>query len=139
MIRPLIDRRHYLGHPAIDADHAAIGDLWLHAVQAGRLELPLHLARLKKALQKHFEHEAALLAKAGRSLCPGHQEEHNSLLKLCSEASNLCQYDWRKSRSLLRNKLARVMREHIISMDLCAVLTLRTAPSSIPCDHLTAG
>jgi hemerythrin len=139
MIKPLIDQRHCLGHPAIDADHAVIGDLWLRAVHARHLELPLHLARLKKAMKRHFEHEAALLADAGRSLCRSHQQEHDVLLHLCSEALDLCQRDWRKTRLLLRNRFARLLREHIVSMDLCAVLTLHTAPSSVPCDHLTAG
>lgn len=138
MIKSLIDQRHCLGHPAIDSDHAIIGELWLHAVDASQLEMPLHLARLRKSLKRHFEHEAALLAEVGQSLCRGHQAEHDALLQLCSEASDICGQDWRKSRSLLRNRLAHMLRGHIMSMDLCAVLTLHTAPSGIPCNPLTA-
>lgn len=139
MIKPLINQNHSLGHPAIDADHAVIGTLWLRAVSSGHLEFPLRVARLRKAMTGHFEHEAALLANAGRRLCPGHQEEHDLLLRMCTDALDLYRHDWRKTRSLLRNDFARKMREHIVSMDQCAVLILHTAPSSIPCDHLTTG
>jgi hemerythrin len=135
MTNPLVDHRHLLGHPFIDTEHAAIGELWLRAVSCDRREFPLHLARLKKAMERHFEHEADLLAEVGRGLCASHRAEHRSLLDLCSDASALHGRDWRRSQSLLRNKFVRMVREHIISMDQCAVLTMRTAIA--PCDHAT--
>jgi hemerythrin-like metal-binding protein len=138
MSTPLIDRRHSLGHPDIDADHAVIGDLWLRAVNCSRREFPLHLARLKKAMQGHFERERMLLAEVGRPLCIKHQAEHESLLRLCAEASHLYQSSWRRTQSHLRNRFAKMMREHIVSMDLCTVLTIRTSDSAEPRDRLTA-
>jgi len=135
MTSSLIDHRHSLGHPFIDTEHAEIGELWLRTVNCSRLEFPLHLARLKKAMERHFQHEADLLAKVGRGLCIGHRAEHRSLLELCSDAAMHYERDWRKSRSLLRKTFVKMMREHIVSMDLCAVLIIRTTDA--PCDQVT--
>jgi hemerythrin-like metal-binding protein len=130
MTRALLDHRHSLGHPDLDAEHHMIGDLWLRAVDCAPLEFPLHLARLKKAMQDHFENEKRLLAAIGRPLCIKHQVEHEMLLGLCSEASQLYQSSWRRTQSHLRHRFARMLREHINSMDLCTVLTIRTATST---------
>lgn len=111
-----------------------MNDLWQKAVGCKRHEFPLHLARLKKAMTRHFEHEAALLAEVGQNLCVSHQAEHDALLQQCAEASRLYAADWRKAQSHLRNTFAKMVREHVASMDLCAVLTIRTAPDT-PCNH----
>ncbi len=132
-VRPLINTQHSLGHDVIDNEHALIGDYWLKTVNCGRLEMPLHLARLKKAMARHFEHEAELMSATGRGLCLRHRAEHGSLLDMCARAAALYEQDWRKTRALLRNEFARKLREHIVSMDLCTVLILNTAGDA-PCD-----
>ena len=76
---------------------------------------------------------------AGMSLCTRHRAEHSALLELCSEAALLYERDWRKAQSLLRNRFATMVREHIISMDLCAVLLIQTAGTGAPCDPMTVG
>jgi hemerythrin-like metal-binding protein len=137
MTRSLIPQRHRLGHKDIDADHAAMNELWQKAVGCAPPEFPLHLARLKRAMKRHFEHEAALLAEVGQCLCVSHQAEHEALLQQCAEASRLYAKSCRKAQSHLRRIFARMVREHVASMDLCAVLTIRTAPDT-PCDHMKA-
>jgi hemerythrin len=122
----LINRRHVLGHDIIDAEHAAVAELWLKAVTCERIAFPLHLARLRKAMARHFDHEAALMAERGAALCRHHRNEHSMLLKLCGDALALYECDWRKARSLLRSTLPRLVREHVVSMDQCAVLFLNT-------------
>ncbi|MBZ0141184.1 MAG: hypothetical protein K8H87_15670 [Pseudorhodoplanes sp.] len=140
MVRPLVNQNFCLGHPVIDTEHAAIGEYWQEAVSCERLQLPLHLARLKRAMARHFDHEAEILAKTtGMSLCTRHRAEHSALLELCSEAALLYERDWRKAQSLLRNRFATMVREHIISMDLCAVLLIQTAGTGAPCDPMTVG
>jgi hemerythrin len=82
----------------------------------------------------HFEHEVELLAEAGRGICARHRAEHISLLEICSDALVLYDHDWRKTQSLLRNTFAKKVREHITSMDQCAVLMIHT--DSALCDPL---
>lgn len=132
MTRPLLTRRHELGHPLIDREHALISDYWLRTVDCSPLEFPLHLARLKRAMTQHFAHETELLTAAGKGLCIRHHADHGSLLKLCAEAAALYEQDWRRTRALLRNEFAKKLREHITSMDVCTVLMLNTAEKA-PC------
>jgi hemerythrin len=126
MIKPLINRRLLLGHPVIDLELAEIGRHWLRAVSCEALEFPLNLARLRKVMARHFEHEAELIAQTKRGLCTHHQADHKSLLDVCGEASALYDLNLRKSRSLIRHTLAKMMRQHIIYSDQCAVLIMHT-------------
>lgn len=87
-------------------------------------------------MTRHFEHEAELMAEAGGSLCTRHHAEHRSLLNLCADASALYERDWRKTQSLLRVKLAKMIREHITSMDQCAVLIMHTSDARV-CGPMT--
>jgi hemerythrin len=125
-IQPLIGRRYELGHERIDSDHKEIADWWLRIVNCEPIQYPFYIARLKKLMRSHFDHEAALLAGAGSALCDCHHQEHQALLDLCDQAIALSRADWRRSQLILRNRLPKLVREHIISMDQFAVLYLNT-------------
>jgi hemerythrin len=120
--RPLIGRQHTLGHVAIDRDHTAIADWWLRAVSCEPIQSAFFIARLKKLMRDHFERETKLMEWAGGRLCECHAREHRMLLDLCDQATVLSGCNWGMARSLLRTKLPKLVREHIISMDQLAVL-----------------
>ncbi len=126
IIRPLIGRQQRLGHERIDADHLAIADWWLRTVKCEPIQFAFFMARLKKLMRQHFDHEAALMEEAGGRMCECHSREHQMLLELCDRASALSQTRWRKAQSLLRSELPKLVREHIISMDQPAVLFIHT-------------
>lgn len=125
--QPLIGKRHALGHAEIDADHFAIANWWMRATQCEPIALPFHIAGLRKAMRDHFGREAALVEAAGASFCACHRNEHNVLLELCDDAYALTARNLRSARTLLRNKLPRLMRDHIDTMDQIAVLMMREA------------
>jgi len=124
--RPLIGRQHTLGHAVIDTDHREIADWWHRAVNCEPIQFSFFVARLKKLMRDHFDHEAALMEWAGGRLCECHRREHQMLLDLCDRAAVLSRSNWRKARALLRTELPRLVREHIISMDQLAVLFINT-------------
>lgn len=124
--RPLLGRRQTLGHEGIDLDHRTIADWWLRTINCEQIQFPFFAARLKKLMRDHFDHEAALMERAGGALCVCHRREHQLLLELCDHAMALGRQNWRQARSLLRNKLPRLLREHIICMDQLAVLFIHT-------------
>ena len=124
--RPLIGRQHVLGHEVIDSDHLGIADWWLQTVNCEPVQFAFFLARLKKLMRTHFDHEAELMEQAGGLMCPCHRQEHQMLLALCDEANALNRSHWRKARSLLRSRLPKLVRQHIISMDLLTVLFINT-------------
>jgi hypothetical protein len=49
------------------------------------------------------------------------------MLELCDDAYELSARNLRSARALVRNKLPRLMRDHINSMDQIAVLIIRAA------------
>jgi hemerythrin len=124
--RPLIGKRHELGHDAIDLDHRAMADCWHRAVSCEPMQLELLVARLKRLMRDHFDREAALMEQAGGKLCECHRREHQMLLDLCDEARMLGRRNYRRAQSLLRSKLPKLVREHIICMDQLAVLFINT-------------
>ena len=77
-------------------------------------------------MRNHFDHKSALMQRAGGGLCECHRREHQMLLDLCEQARTLRLRDWRGAQSLLRNRLPRLVREHIICMDQLAVLFINT-------------
>lgn len=125
-IRPLIGRLHTLGHDVIDTDHQAIADWWLQTITCEPIQFAFFMARLKKLMQMHFDHEAMLMEEAGGRMCECHSQEHRMLLALCDQASALSLSRWRKAQSLLRTELPKLVREHIISMDQLTVLFINT-------------
>jgi hemerythrin len=124
--RPLIGRQHTLGHEAIDRDHMAIADWWLRAVSCKPIQSAFFIARLKKLMRDHFERETILMEWAGGRLCECHVREHRMLLALCDQATALSDRNWQMAQSLLRTKLPKLVREHIISMDQLAVVFINT-------------
>jgi hemerythrin len=80
-------------------------------------------------MARHFDHEAELIAQTGRGLCAHHRADHKSLLDVCGEAAALCDLNMRKSRSIIRTTLAKMIRQHIIYSDQCAVLIMHTCGS----------
>jgi hemerythrin len=78
-------------------------------------------------MRRHFGREAALVEAAGTPLCCDHRREHDSMLALCDDAYQLCGRNQRSARALLRNRLPRLIRDHIDSMDQIAVLIIRAA------------
>lgn len=125
--RPLIGKRHQVGHDAIDFDHRAMADCWTQAVTCEQMQFPFFMARLKKLMRLHFDHEAALMERAGGRLCECHRREHRMLLELCDQATALSRRNWRRAQSLLRNKLPKLVRDHITSMDQIAALFINTS------------
>jgi len=85
-VHALIGRQHTLGHDVIDSDHMAIADWWLRAVNCEQIQCAFFIARLKKLMQDHFHHEAALIQGAGGRLCDCHRREHQMLLDVCDRA-----------------------------------------------------
>jgi len=126
IIRPLIGQRHTLGHQVIDSDHMAIADWWQRAVKCEQVQSTFFIARLKKLMREHFDHEALLMEQAGGRLCECHRWEHQEWIELCDQAQALSRYNWKRARSLLRTELPRLVREHIISMDQFTVIFLNT-------------
>ena len=124
--RPLIGRQHALGHEVIDFEHTAIADWWFRAVGCEQIQFPFFIARLKKLMRDHFDHEAALMKLAGGELCRCHRREHQMLLQLCDQVNALGRQNWRKAQSLLRSQLPKLVREHIICMDQLVVLFINT-------------
>lgn len=124
--RPLLGKLHVLGHDVIDGDHRAIADGWQRAVDCEQIQFPFLIARLKKLLRVHFDHEAALMSRAGGTLCRCHRNEHQLLLDVCDYADAHADANWRRAQSLLRNKFARLMRRHIVQMDQVAVLFINS-------------
>lgn len=125
--RNLIGKQHLLGHEVIDSEHAALAQLWQRSVQSEPRELPLHILRLRKAMERHFDHEAALMTELGGTLCRHHRDEHRMMLDLCSETYALLDRDLRKARSILRTTFPKMVRDHIKFMDQCTVLFIHTA------------
>ena len=125
-VGPLIGKSHELGHDAIDREHQAIADCWHRAVTCEPMQLEFMAARLRRLMRNHFDHESALMQRAGGGLCECHRREHQMLLDLCEQARTLRLRDWRGAQSLLRNRLPRLVREHIICMDQLAVLFINT-------------
>lgn len=131
MTRPLsqqtlIGGSHALGHPQIDSEHFAIADCWSQAIRSTPVGLPLTIARLRKVMGRHFEHEAVLIETAGVPFCGCHRTEHDAMLGLCDDAYALAQRDRRAAQALLR-KLPRLMKDHIICTDQIAVLMIQAA------------
>jgi hypothetical protein len=133
--RPLIGKRHALGHAQIDADHLAIASWWMRLTQCAPISLPFHIAGMRKAMRDHFGREAALVEAAGTRFCHCHRNEHSALLELCDDAYALSERNLRSARSLLLRKLPRLMRTHIDTMDQIAVLEIRAAGAH----HAAAG
>jgi hypothetical protein len=61
--------------------------------------------------------ETMLMEWAGGRLCECHAREHRMLLDLCDQATALSGRNSRMAQSLLQNKLPKLVRKHIISMD----------------------
>jgi hemerythrin len=125
--RPLIGKKHALGHAQIDNDHFAIADWWMKSVLCEPVALPFHIAGIRKVMRQHFSREAALVEAAGTPFCYCHRREHNVMLELCDDAYALSAHNLRAARALVRNKLPRLMRDHINSMDQIAVLIIGAA------------
>jgi len=70
---------------------------------------------------------------AGGRMCPCHSQEHQMFLALCDEPNALKRSHWRKAQSLLRTKLPKLVRQHIISMDLLTVLFINTSGKIAAC------
>jgi hemerythrin len=130
--RTLIGPSHALGHAEIDSDHFAIADYWLQLTQCEPIAVSFHIARLRKRMRSHFNHEAALVEAIGAPFPHAHHGEHNAMLRLCDEAYELSDRDRRAARALLRSRLPRLMRNHIICMDQIAVLMINTAAQHRP-------
>lgn len=126
-VRPLIGKNHEVGHSAIDADHQEIAECWRRAVSCEPIQLPFFVAYLKKSMKNHFERETALLERAGAQLWGRHREQHDMLLDLCDQANALCRSDWQKAQSLLRYRVAKLMRDHINCMDQIAAVIINTS------------
>jgi len=122
-----------LGHADIDSDHQAITAHLLRTVACEPLQFPFFMARLKKLLRNHFDHEAELMERAGGYLCIRHREEHEALLDLCDQAKELSLRSLKKAQALLRSKFPKLVREHVLYMDQAAVLFLHTSPGTSPC------
>jgi hemerythrin len=133
--RTLIGPNHALGHAEIDSDHFAIADYWLQLAKCPPIAIPFHVARLRKRMRSHFSHEVALIEAAGRRLWHDHQDEHDAMLRLCDQAYELCVHNARAARALLRNRLPRMMRSHIICMDQIAVLMIKDAAEDRPAPY----
>ena len=136
--RPLIGKNHTLGHTQIDSDHFAIADWWMKVTLCQPIALPFHIAGLRRTMRGHFNREAALVEATGTPFCCGHHREHDTMLELCDEAYELSARSLRKARAVLRDKLPRLMRDHINSMDQIVVLIIRAATqdraaSIVPC------
>lgn len=125
-IVPRIGKLPALGHDAIDLDHAAITNHWFRTATCEEIQFPFFIARLKKLMIDHFEHEAALMESAGGNLCNCHRQEHQSLLDFCDEVRELSGRSWRKTQSLLRNRFPRLVRHHVMYTDQLAVLFINT-------------
>jgi hemerythrin len=125
-LRPLIGRQHALGHEVIDLDHKAIADWWFRVAGCEQIQFPFFLARLKKLLSSHFDHEAALMQQAGGALCPCHRREHQMLLDLCDQAAAESGKNWRRTQALIRSRFPKLVRDHIVSMDQSVVLFIKT-------------
>jgi hemerythrin len=123
---PRMGRLPALGHDAIDSDHSAIANQWARAANCEPIEFPFLIARLKKLMINHFDHEAALMEGAGGNLCRCHRGEHQSLLDLCDQARESSERSWRKTQSLLRNSFPKLVRNHILYTDQLAVLFINT-------------
>ena len=95
----LIGDSHALGHPQIDMEHFAISDCWSQAIRAEPIGLQLTIARLRKVMHGHFDHEAKLIEAAGTPFCGCHRDEHDEMIGLCDDAYALATRDWRASRS----------------------------------------
>src|SRR5262249_13982438 len=130
-VRPLIGPRYMLGHDVIDSDHKAIADWWLRTVNCEAIQFSFFVARLKKLMRDHFDHETILIEWAGGRLCECHRREHQMLLHLCDRATALNRTNWRKARSLLRRELPRLVRGHIVSMDQLTVLFINTNGATV--------
>lgn len=133
--RTLIGPNHALGHAEIDSDHFAIADYWLQLTQCEPIAIAFHIARLRKRMRNHFNHEAALVEAAGRRLWQDHKGEHDEMLRLCDEAYELSAQNRRAARALLRSRLPRMMRNHIICMDQIAVLMIKDAAQDRPAPY----
>lgn len=136
---PLIGRKHALGHAQIDNDHFAIADWWMKATQCEPIALPFHIAALRRTMRSHFRREAALVEAAGTPMCCDHQNEHDGMIELCDDAYALSERNGRAARALLRNKLPKLMRNHINSMDQIAVLIIREAALAHAASSLQRG
>jgi hemerythrin len=119
-----------LGHAAIDSDHSAIADQWLRTASCEPIQFPFFAARLKSLMKKHFDHEAALMERAGGRLCQCHRDEHQSLLDLCDQIRELSDRSWRKTQSLLRLDFPKLVRKHVLYTDQLAVLFLNTTENA---------
>jgi hemerythrin len=83
------------------------------------VELPqftFFLARLEKLMRTHFDHEVELMEEAAGRMCNCNGHKHQMLLSLYDQASGLSRFNWKKTRSLPRTKLPKLVREHNISM-----------------------
>jgi hypothetical protein len=129
--RPLISSRHALGHADIDFDHFAIADAWMEARLSESIALPMRVARLRRLMRAHFEHEAALVEATGSRFCQCHRREHDAMLAMCDEALSLAERRPRSARSVLR-ALPPLFRSHIDCMDQIAVLIIHSAAGSLP-------
>ena len=134
-VRPLIGRRDVLGHAEIDDDHLAISDCWFCAVNSEPLQFPFLIARLKKLMRVHFDHEVALMHSVGGALCECHRMEHRTMLDLCDQVSVLSTENWPRAQSLLRNKFPRLVRSHIACMDQIAVLFINANQRAAQISH----
>ncbi len=72
-VRPLIGRQHALGHDVIDTDHRTIANWWLRTVRCEPMQFAFFIARLKKLMRQHFDHEAVLMEEAGSRMCECHR------------------------------------------------------------------
>lgn len=122
----MIGRQYTLGHDVIDTDHFAIADWWLRTVTCESIQFAFFMARLKKLMRTHFDHEALLMREAGSQMCECHSQEHRVLLALCDQATALGHTNLRTAQSLLRTKFPKLVREHIISMDQLTVLFINS-------------
>jgi hypothetical protein len=122
LIPPLLGERHLLGHEWIDRDLRAIADGWLNAVTCQPIQFPFLIARMKKLMRLHFDHEEMLMRASGGALCECHRREHRSMIEVCDQAAAFSVKNWRRTQSLLRNGFPRLIRGHVAGMDQIAVL-----------------
>jgi hemerythrin len=126
IVRPLIGKQYTLGHDTIDNDIRVIASGWLCAVNCEQIQFPFLIARLKKLMRVHFDHEATLMHSAGGTLCGCHRREHQTLLDMCDQAASLSSNSWQRTQSLLANKFPKLIRDHIACMDQIAVIFINT-------------
>jgi hemerythrin-like metal-binding protein len=107
-----------LGVAVMDEDHYALEQMFAATAQVADADLPSHLQAILEAIRAHFTREEAAMEAIQVPILHCHRGQHTALLAEAERLREACrQADARMRRHVIGFRLARLVADHIASVD----------------------